>query len=151
MQGHAGFGASAAQLQDWLPRWAATWAPRMVVESARSAEGEVWGLGLKAAHWGTGRFAELLAWVPEGLGGVHVIEDGRTALDEAPDIGVVGEPSPWWFHLGWTGCALFFRPADGCCLALLATRLGPEGRMLEDGELRRRRWAILKAFTAKLG
>ncbi|HJU83190.1 MAG TPA: serine hydrolase domain-containing protein [Holophagaceae bacterium] len=150
MRGHAGFGATTVQLRAWLPRWARDWAPRMVQEAGRSEIGEIWGLGLKAAHWGAGRFAELLSRIPEGLGGVHLIEDLRTGTDEAPDMGPLGEASAWWFHLGWTGPALFFRPSDGCCVGLLATRLGPEDCLIDDGGLRRRRWAILDAFTAKL-
>ncbi|HJW09456.1 MAG TPA: serine hydrolase domain-containing protein, partial [Holophagaceae bacterium] len=150
MQGHAGFGATADQLRAWLPRWVSLWAPRMAQEEARSDVGEIWGLGLKAAHWGAGRFADLLARIPEGMGGVHVIEDPRSGEDDAPELGPLGEASGWWFHLGWTGGALFYRPGDGCCVALLMTRLGPGGRMIDDGALRRRRWATLSAFTAKL-
>jgi hypothetical protein len=56
-----------------------------------------------------------------------------------------GEPSAFWFHLGFTGPALFFRPEDGLCLAILAHRLGPTGELLDAEQLRARRWEILAA------
>jgi CubicO group peptidase (beta-lactamase class C family) len=150
MRGHAGVGATAAQLRAWLPSWIRDAAPRMVHEAGRSDIGEVWGLGLKAAHWGKGRFTELLSRIPEDSGGLHILEDPRTSVDKAPEMGPLGEASAWWFHLGWTGPALFYRPTDGCCVAVLATRVGPEGGLIDDDAMRRRRWAILDAFTAKL-
>lgn len=147
MRGHAGFGAKAAQLREWLVRWVPEWAPRMVSEAARSADGEIWGLGLKAAQRGSGRFAELLIRIPEGLGGIHVVEDLHRGLEEGPELGPVGDASAWWFHLGWTGPALFFRPSDACCVALLLKRLGPAGRMIGDRELRQHRRAVLEAWV----
>ena len=151
MQGHAGFGATAAQLRGWLEVWSRQWAPRMCVEASQEADGSVWGLGLRAAHLGSGRFAELLAGVPMDFG-VRVIADAvreRAAaaphLEERP-----GSPSAWWCHFGFTGPALFFRPKDGACLALLLHRLGPAGELLDAEGLRARRWAILSRFTATL-
>lgn len=151
MQGHAGFGATAAQLRAWLPRWSRHWAPRMCVEAAQEADGSVWGLGLRAAHRGSGRFAELLATVPIGLGARVIAEAGREHADPAPHLeDNPGPPSGWWCHFGFTGPALFFRPEDGACLALLLHRLGPDGTLLDAEALRARRWAILARFTATL-
>ena len=151
MMGHAGFGATAAQLRAWLKVWSVQWAPRMCVEASQESDGSLWGLGLRAAHLGPGRFAELLARVPLGIG-THVIEDdGRehaeaaSHLEERP-----GPPSAWWCHFGFTGPALFFRPEDGACLALLLHRRGPRGELLDAEALRAKRWEHLAAFTANL-
>jgi CubicO group peptidase (beta-lactamase class C family) len=152
MTGHAGFGATAAQVRNWLRVWSAQWAPRMCVEASRESDGSVWGLGLRAAHRGAGRFAELLVRVPMGAG-VHVLEAASTErVEPAPDL--ASEPGPasaWWCHFGFTGPALFFRPEDGACLALLLNRRGPQGGLLDAEALRARRWKHLAAFTAKLG
>lgn len=152
MAGHAGFGATAAQLRNWLRIWSAQWAPRMCVEASREGDGSVWGLGLRAAHHGPGRFAELLERVPSGAG-LHVAEDAMTDLVEAAPA-LAPEPGPvsaWWCHFGFTGPALFFRPGDGACLALLLHRRGPDGGLLDAEALRVRRWKLLDAITAKLG
>ena len=151
MAGHAGFGATAAQLRAWLKIWSAQWAPRMCVEASREADGSLWGLGLRAAHLGSGRFAELLAGVPIGAG-VRVIEDGtRERSASAPHLETEpGPPSAWWCHFGFTGPALFFRPEDGACLALLLHRLGPDGALLDAEDLRARRWELLSRFTDTL-
>ena len=151
MVGHAGFGATAAQLRAWLKVWSMQWAPRMCVEASRESDGSVWGLGLRAAHFGSGRFAELLARVPAGIG-ARVIEDG-TRERSAPAPHLEMEPGPsstWWCHFGFTGPALFFRPEDGACIALLLHRLGPDGELLDAEALRARRWCILDGFTATL-
>lgn len=152
MAGHAGFGASLLHLNNWLRIWSVQWAPRMCVESAKESDGSVWGLGLRVAHHGPGRFAELLARVPPGAW-LQVIADSRSnlaraapALDAAP-----GPRSDWWCHFGFTGPALFFRPVDGACLALLMHRRGPDGVLLDAEQLRARRWEILSGLTAKLG
>jgi CubicO group peptidase (beta-lactamase class C family) len=151
MQGHAGFGATAAQLRAWLPRWSLHWAPRMCVEAAQEADGSLWGLGLRAAHLGSGRFAELLAGVPRGVGVRVVADAGREHADPPPHLEEnPGPPSGWWCHFGFTGPALFFRPEDGACLALLLHRRGPGGELLDAEALRARRWAILSRFTATL-
>lgn len=152
MQGHAGFGATRAQLRAWLEVWSAQWARRMCVKAAQEGDGSLWGLGLRAAHLGSGRFAELLARVPLGAG-VHVIEDaGREHGEAAPHLEEKpGLPSAWWCHFGFTGPAIFFRPEDGACLALLLHRRGPRGELLDAEALRARRWQHLAAFTAKLG
>lgn len=152
MAGHAGFGATMPQLRNWLRVWSAQWAPRMCIEASREADGGLWGLGLRAAHHGAGRFAELLARVPMGAG-IHALEAASTDLAEpAPALAVEpGPASAWWCHFGFTGPALFFRPEDGACLALLLHRRGPAGGLLDAEALRARRWKLLEAFTAKLG
>lgn len=153
MAGHAGFGATMGQLRNWLLIWSKQWAPRMCVEASREADGSLWGLGLRAAHRGPGRFAELLHDFPLGsLGEVRVLEwpvEDRDA--PAPELGSeLGQPSGWWCHFGFTGPALFFRPEDGACLALLLHRRGPRGELLDAEALRSRRWAVLSRFTATL-
>ncbi|HET8902119.1 MAG TPA: serine hydrolase domain-containing protein [Holophagaceae bacterium] len=151
MAGHAGFGATALQLRTWLRIWSAQWAPRMCVEASWESDGSLWGLGLRAAHRGSGRFAELLERVPPGAG-LHVVEDAATGLAEAAPS-LAPEPGPtsaWWCHFGFTGPALFFRPEDGACLALLLHRLGPDGGLLDAEALRARRWKLLWALTATL-
>ena len=151
MVGHAGFGATAAQLRNWLRIWSTQWAPRMCLETSKESDGSVWGLGLRAAHLGPGRFAELLTRVPMGVG-LQVLEDATTRHAESPPpLGsVLGAASGWWCHFGFTGPALFFRPADGACLALLMHRRGPEGHLLDAEALRARRWKLLSAITARL-
>ena len=146
MAGHAGFGASPARMRASLERWLASGAPgRMCVDIAQGADGARWGLGLQRALTGSGRFGALLAALPPGIGGLHLrVHTGRSLAVPAPPLAEPpGEPSAFWFHLGFTGPALFYRPEDGCCLAVLAHRLGPAGELLDAEQLRARRWAIL--------
>ncbi|GLH74228.1 hypothetical protein GETHLI_27300 [Geothrix limicola] len=152
MRGHAGFGTTADQLRVALARWvAAGWPAHMAVEEAEGEGGTRWGLGLQVAFKGGGRFGQLLSRIPAGSG-IHVLEDStQDAPPEAPPLEAeAGPPSGWWFHLGYTGPALFFRP-DGCCLALLCHRLGPGGSLLDAESLRRRRWAALARFVGQSG
>jgi CubicO group peptidase (beta-lactamase class C family) len=150
MAGHAGFGCTAAQMRVALKRWvAAGWPARMAVPTAAGEAGARWGLGLQIADDGPGRFGQLLSRVPEGVG-CHVIED---ATDAAPppapsQEGTPGAHSGWWFHFGYTGPALFFRPSDGACLALLVHRRGPARELLDAEALRARRWSTLEAWIA---
>lgn len=154
MPGHAGFGADAARLRAWLQRWvAAGWPARMAVPISESTDGAHWGLGLQAALDGPGRFGRLLAQVPPGIGGVHVLAHGR---DDAPPLapgleGRPGNPSGWWYHTGFTGPLLCVRPADGCCIAILCHRLDPEGRLLDLETLRGRRWELLAGMVGRIG
>jgi len=146
MRGHAGFAATPALMADAAARWLASGAPwRMAVETARGADGARWGLGLQAALDGAGRFGSLLADLPADRPGVHLVVHPDTALSPpAPPLAAdPGAPSGFWFHLGYTGPALLFRPADGFCLVLLAHRLGPAGELLDAEQLRARRWAAL--------
>jgi CubicO group peptidase (beta-lactamase class C family) len=153
MRGHAGFAASPVGMKDCLRRWLASGVGvRMAVDTARGADGSRWGLGLQRALTGPGRFGELLALIPPGVSGLrllvevqHKLSPAAPALAEAP-----GAPSAFWFHLGFTGPALFFRPEDGLCLAILAHRLGPSGVLLDAEQLRARRWDILAAEVARL-
>ena len=154
MRGHAGFGATPALLQACLERWLDAGLPaRMAVDTARAGDGSRWGLGLQRALTGSGRFAALLAGLPRDLGGVHVLVQEETRLSPAapPLEDGPGEPSPFWFHLGYTGPALFVRPGTGLCLAVLAHRLGPDGALLDPEQLRARRWEVLERAMAGLG
>lgn len=153
MIGHAGFGATAAQLEAFLSRWvAAGWPVRMAVEAAHAADGTIWGLGLQRVMTGPGRFSALLDALPSGVG-IHVAEDTTDAAPPpGPKLeGPPGRPSAWWMHTGFTGPALFVRPADGACLALLCHRRGPDGSLLDLEAMRARRWAVLEGLRARLG
>jgi len=151
MQGHAGFGTTAAQLRSTLLRWvAAGWPERMATEAAEGENATHWGLGLQVAHSAAGSFGGLLSALPQGFG-VHVLEAAAEAAPPAvpPPRESPGPPSGWWFHLGYTGPALFFRPSDGSCIGLLAHRRGPEGGLLDVEDLRARRWAALAGFVGQ--
>jgi hypothetical protein len=152
MRGHAGFAASPARMRDCLERWVASGAPgEMSRDTAQGADGTRWGLGLQRALTGSGRFGTLLQAVPPGLGGVHLLVHQAAAWSRpAPALDPPGPPSAFWFHLGFTGPALFYRPDDGFTLAILAHRLGPGGELLDGEQLRARRWEILKAGVATL-
>ncbi|MFN7957074.1 MAG: serine hydrolase domain-containing protein [Holophagaceae bacterium] len=153
MPGHAGFGATAAQMEAALGRWVgAGWPRRMAKGTAPGENGAQWGLGLQRLPSGSGRFGQLLSRIPPGAF-LEVLEDGTDArpdpappLDEDP-----GPPSDWWFHLGYTGPALFVRPLDGACLALLLHRRGPDSELLDAESLRARRWAALARFVGQSG
>ncbi|WP_257306461.1 serine hydrolase domain-containing protein [Geothrix campi] len=152
MPGHAGFGATAPQLRAALARWvAAGWPDRMAVETAEGENGTRWGLGLQILFDGNGRFGQLLAKLPLGLG-LQVLEDSTQEAPAAAPPAVApdpGRPSGWWFHLGYTGPALFYRPADRSCIALLLHRRGPGGAMLDVETLRARRWEALVQFVGQ--
>jgi CubicO group peptidase (beta-lactamase class C family) len=153
MQGHAGFGTSAAQLRSALARWvAAGWPQRMAVAEAEGEQGSRWGLGLQVAFTGGGRFGQLLSSMPYGSG-LHILEDPtEEAPPPAPKLEAEpGPPSGWWFHLGYTGPALFYRPADQSCIGLLLHRRGPDGALLDAESLRARRWAALARFVGQSG
>jgi hypothetical protein len=119
----------------------------MAAGTAEGEHGARWGLGLQALMSGAGRFGQLLSKLPPGPF-LHVLEDDT---DMAPPPAPIldpdpGPPSGWWFHLGYTGPALFYRPADRACLALLIHRRGPAGELLDMEGLRRRRWQALSAW-----
>ena len=153
MRGHAGFATTPVGMRECLRRWLASGVPvRMAVDTAQGADGACWGLGLQRALTGPGRFGGLLSTIPPGVSGLHLLVQDRAvglspaapALAESP-----GPPSAFWFHLGFTGPALFFRPETGLCLAILAHRVGPGGGLLDAEQLRARRWAILAAETTR--
>lgn len=151
MVGHAGFGANPSQLHSALVRWvAAGWPRRMALEVAPGENGAKWGLGLQVAHAGPGHFGHLLSRIPSGSG-IRVLEDPTaTPPPPAPAPAVdPGSPSGWWYHLGYTGPALFFRPSDEACMALLIHRRGPEGILLDAKSLRARRWKALAQFVGQ--
>ncbi len=151
MPGHAGFGTSAPQLQAALARWVASgWPDRMAVDTAEGEDGACWGLGLQASFAGKGRFGQLLSKIPAGSG-LLVLEDSSVdAPARAPDLDMdPGPASGWWFHLGYTGPALFYRPSDRSCIALLLNRRGPDGALLDTEALRARRWGILAPFVGQ--
>ena len=142
-------GADADILRVALQRWTAGRYPeRMALDQARALDGTVWGLGLQRAFDGPGRFGQLLSRIPMGLQGVHVV----TSLEEhrpepLPAYGEVsGRPTAFWMHFAFTGPALFVRPEDGLCIALLLHRRGPEGELLDLDTLRARRWHLLRRF-----
>ena len=152
MRGHAGFGATPPDMRTALARWmAAGWPSRMAVETAAGEDGARWGLGLQAAFAGRGRFGQLLSHLPLGLG-LHVLEVATSDMPPPAPAQEAdpGPPSGWWFHLGYTGPALFFRPADGACVALLAHRRGPGGEILPAEALRARRWGTLRRWIEGL-
>ncbi len=149
MRGHAGFGTTAPQLRAALARWvAAGWPSRMAVETAEGEHGTRWGLGLQTAFTGGGYFGQLLSRITPGTG-LHVLEEpADDAPPPAPPLEAQpGPPSDWWFHLGYTGPALFYRPSDQSCIALLLHRRGPDGALLDAETLRARRWATLSRFV----
>lgn len=153
MTGHAGFGTTAPQLLAALRHWVSEgWPERMAVGDTPGEGGARWGLGLQAVFGGSGRFGQLLSRIPRGAG-IQVLED---ATDQTPPPAppLDRDPGPatdWWFHLGYTGPALFYRPADRCTLALLLHRRGPQGELLDVEALRARRWAILASFVEQWG
>ncbi len=152
MRGHAGFGCTPVQMKTWLRAWAGSRTPaRMAVETARAADGTVWGLGLQRVFDGAWHFGQLLSRIPLGIQGVHVLSSTATDLPlplPVPKPGA-GKPTAFWMHFGYTGPALFIRPEDGLCLCLLLHRRGPEGEILDLDTLRARRWRMLEAFLAQ--
>ncbi|WP_257311996.1 serine hydrolase domain-containing protein [Geothrix fuzhouensis] len=151
MPGHAGFGTTAPQLEAALTRWvAAGWPHRMALDVAEGEQGSRWGLGLQVLFSGTGRFGQLLSRLPQGIG-IHVLDEPTHALPAAAPAlrSETGGPSGWWFHLGYTGPALFYRPADQSCIALLLHRSRPDGLMLDVEALRARRWETLARFVGQ--
>jgi hypothetical protein len=145
MKGHAGFGATSESAEKWLCAWAKKFPPLMAVETGHSSDGETWGLGLQRLKNGAGGFAELLD--SKGIEGVNII--AYAGFDEPPQIGphVPTDPSDWWFHLGYTGPALFVRPCDGACVLLLCHRLANAPGLLPVDALRARRWQMLNDFN----
>jgi CubicO group peptidase (beta-lactamase class C family) len=153
MQGHAGFGAAPAQLHATLLRWvAAGWPQRMAVETAPGEDDARWGLGLQVVHADSGHFGQLLSKISPNSG-IRVLEDSsEVAPPPAPAREAApGLPSGWWYHLGYTGPALFYRPSDEACIGLLLHRRGPDGALLDAESLRARRWAALARFVGQSG
>jgi CubicO group peptidase (beta-lactamase class C family) len=149
MRGHAGFGAAPDQMEEVLKRWVRSGFPaRMAVDTAQAEDGTGWGLGLQRATAGAGRLGSLLDKIPDGCTGIHVLVSVSEALSPpAPELGAPpGEPTGWWMHFGFTGPALFVRPADGACICLLMHRRGCFGEMLDLAQLQARRWALLARF-----
>lgn len=152
MRGHAGFGGTSESLKAWLARWVAAGFPvRMALDTAAGEEGEAWGLGLRRVPGGRGRFGELLAQLPGRPLGIHLAVAQAFELPlPAPRTEGPAHPTEWWFHLGYTGGALFVRPTDGSTLLLLAHRRGPAGELLDAETLRARRWALLETLVARI-
>ncbi len=150
MIGHAGFGSSRRQLEISLQKWmAARWPDRMAVETAKDSDGDGWGLGLQRA---TSPYADLLARIPLGMAGVHVIESLSMELPLAMPSTPDATPAAmrFWQHLAYTGPALFIRLEDRCCIVLLCHRAGPAGALLNLDQLRARRRQMLLSFPDKL-
>lgn len=152
MRGHAGFGCTPLQMRAWLQRWATSRIPaRMAVETARAADGTVWGLGLQRVFDGAWHFGQLLSRIPLGIQGTHVMASTSAELADplpSPKPGA-GKPTAFWMHFGYTGPAIFVRPEDGLCICLLLHRRGPEGEIIDLDALRARRWRMLEAFLAQ--
>ena len=149
MRGHAGFGATLGQMKQALEHWLHSGFPaRMAVETAQAEDGTRWGLGLQRAASGTGRLGSLLERIPDGFKGTLVLASLSEELaPPAPEVGAqASEPTDWWMHFGFTGPALFVRPADGACICLLLHRRGPTGELLDLAQLQARRWAMLARF-----
>lgn len=148
MIGHAGFGGTARDLLAWLRIWRRDFAPRMVVEHAVASDGTRWGLGLWRVSDGAGQFGALLDCLPPD-GRCEVFEGATCDLppEILPVAGASAANGSWWMHTGFTGPALFFRPADGACVCLLVHRRGPQGELLDMQTLHRRRMALLASRT----
>ena len=150
MHGHAGFGATPRQMERCLERWIASDFPaRMAVDTAQAGDGTRWGLGLQRSMEGLGRFGQLLEQVPVNFAGIHLLASDTEALAPSlPESGShPGAPTDWWMHFGFTGPALFVRPADNTCICVLIHRRGPKGEMLDLKQLQARRWDLLTAFV----
>jgi CubicO group peptidase (beta-lactamase class C family) len=148
MQGHAGFGATPQQMRGCLEGWIARGYPqRMAMDTAQALDGTRWGLSLQRSLLGISRFGQLLAKIPKGFTGIHVLVSEST--EPSPELALEGppeEPTQWWMHFGYTGPALFIRPEDGACICLLIHRQGPGGELLEPSQLQWRRWNLLQLF-----
>ncbi len=148
MIGHAGFGALKKQLETSLDKWmAARWPDRMAIETARSEDGEIRGLGLERA---TAPYADLLARIPLGATGTHVVESLSNSWPEAIPAAEIQASTTFWQHLAYPGPAIFIRLEDRCCLALLCHRAGLGGELLSLSLLRDRRRRMLRDFLDKL-
>jgi len=145
MKGHAGFGATPELAASWLEKWNKKYPALMAVETNNSNDGQIWGLGLQRLREGQGSFAELLGRL--ATGGPCVIADGGTDNPKPVPPHVPAAPSEWWFHLGYTGLALFVRPRDGACILLLCNRLNSKSHLLNVEELRARRWHLLEKYV----
>lgn len=148
MIGHSGFGASRRQLEISLEKWmSARWPDRMAIETARSEDGEIRGLGLERA---TAPYADLLARIPLGATGTHMVESLSNSIPEAIPTTEMPAATAFWQHLAYPGAAIFVRLEDRCCVALLCHRAGPEGELLSLSLLRDRRRRMLRDFLDKL-
>jgi len=147
MKGHAGFGASPESLNIWLNTWIHRYSATMSNDTNHSQDGQIWGLGLQRLMSGSGSFAELLNC--RAISGIHVIADDQT--DDPPQIQphIPSHPSDWWFHFGYTGPAIFIRPADKTCILICCHRLKNNFKLLTVEELRARRWRILSDFCTQ--
>jgi CubicO group peptidase (beta-lactamase class C family) len=141
MKGHAGFGATPESAATWLEKWNKKFPALMAIETNNSNDGQIWGLGLQRLREGQGSFAGLLDRL--AINGPCVIADGGTDDPQSTPPQVPAGPSEWWFHLGYTGPALFVRPSDGACVLLLCNRLNSKSQLLNVEELRARRWQLL--------
>jgi CubicO group peptidase (beta-lactamase class C family) len=148
MRGHAGFGATPTGLRRALEAWVAGgWPARMALETARAEDGARWGLGLQRVPGGAGRFGQLLATLGDRRGIQVLVDTGDP--DPLPAPALTGEAtwdSPFWYHYGYTGPALFVRPDTGLCIGLLLHRRGPGGGLLDVEGLRARRWNLLEKW-----
>ena len=157
MDGHAGFGATAAQYQRSLEAWLAEgWPEKQAVPTSKTEDGVTWGLGLWQVYSGPGRYGDiLLEYENQGIqNGVTVVEETGTELsEEVPTPHVQGEgaathgqgnATDWWMHTGFTGPLVFFNPKIGCVVGVLTHRRGPAGEMIDIDQRRARHYKALR-------
>ena len=126
----------------------ARWPDRMAIETARSEDGEIRGLGLERA---TAPYADLLARIPLGATGTHVVESLSNSLPEAIPAAEMPAATTFWQHLAYPGAAIFVRLEDRCCIALLCHRAGPARELLSLDQLRARRRQMLRSVLGDQG
>ena len=157
MDGHAGFGATAAQYQRSLEAWLAEgWPKKQSVPTSETEEGVVWGLGLWQVYDGPGRYGDiLLEYESQGIqNDVVVIEEIDTEL--AADVPTPyvqgsgdathgqGNTTNWWMHTGFTGPLVFYNAKIQCVVGVLTHRRGPDGEMIDLDQRRARHYKALR-------
>jgi hypothetical protein len=151
MVGHAGFAANALQFKEAIHQWIDAEFPKRMAQTPEPGEhGSLWGLGLQQLRQGPGSLGSLLTAVP--LGAVDqplVIEGDSQNLSEEMTQHHEGEIN-WWGHLAFTGPALFYRPDDQACIAILTHRRGPQGELLSQSQIHARRIELLGSAVKSL-
>ena len=157
MRGHAGYGATSSQMKLALDEWVGAGWPRvMSVQVSKTEDNVGWGMGLWKVYNAKGRYGELLRQIPLDLendrNGAIVIEHVGNELppsvleEAAPTADTTDADSDregWWMHTGFTGPAVFFRPEDNFCIAILCHRRGPAGELLDANYRRGRHYVLL--------
>lgn len=155
MDGHAGFGATAAQYQRSLEAWLAEgWPKKQAVATSKTEDGVTWGLGLWQVYDGPGRYGDiLLKYEEQGVqNAVAVVEETSTELGEEVPTPIVegnasngqGDATNWWMHTGFTGPLVFYNTELGCVVGVLTHRRGPDGEMIDIDQRRARHYTALR-------